>query len=187
MDIARRGDQNMRRTLKLGIGAGAAVAAVTMAAGVASATSGAPHQAAGPVATAAVVNTHITRAQAVRIAEAKVPHSRAIEVESDDLHDRAVWKVTLRTPNGRVIVDVDKRTGKATVVRRDGSGHGDAARATTLGASGHGASGSTDESTSWAGRDVRDDDGARHELGDRLNHDHGDRHDGRDDHGGGHR
>jgi hypothetical protein len=34
---------------------------------------------------------------------------------------------------------------------------------------------------------VRDDDGARHELGDRLNHDHGDRHDGRDDHGGGHR
>src|SRR5215510_802899 len=124
MDIARRGDQNMRRTLKLGIGAGAAVAALTMAAGVASATSGAPHQAAGPVATAAVVNTHITRAQAVRIAEAKVPHSRAIEVESDDLHDRAVWKVTLRTPNGRVIVDVDKRTGKATVVRRDGSGHG---------------------------------------------------------------
>lgn len=116
-----------------------------------------------------------------------------------------MWKVTLRTPNGRVIVDVDKRTGKATIVRRDGGGHGDAARATALSAgssargsaaaSGPGASGSTDESTSWAGRDVRDDDGDRHELGDRVDRDHGDRHgdrhddrhDGRDDHGDGDR
>jgi hypothetical protein len=80
----------MRRTLKLGIGAGAAAAAITMAAGVASATSGAPHHAAGPAVAAAVVNTNITRAQAVRIAEAKVPHSRAIEVQSDDLNDRGV-------------------------------------------------------------------------------------------------
>jgi uncharacterized membrane protein YkoI len=197
MDIPRRGDRNMRRTLKLGTGAGAVAAAVTMVAGVASPTSGAPHQAASPAAAVALVNKHITRAQAVRIAEAKVPHSRAIEVESDDLHDRAVWKVTLRTPHGRVIVDVDKRTGKATIVRRDGGGHGDAARATSLsaGRSARGsaaASGSADGSASWGGRDVRDNDGARHELGDRQDreqsdrdaarHDRGDRHDDGNDH-----
>jgi type II secretory pathway component PulJ len=119
MDIARRGDRNMRRTLNLGIGVGAVAAAVTMVAGVASATSGAPHQAARHAAAVEMVNKHITRAQAVRIAEAKVPNSRAIEVESDDLHDHPVWKVTLRTPHGRVIVDVDKRTGTATIVRGD--------------------------------------------------------------------
>ncbi len=183
----------MRKTLKLGIGAGAVAAAVTMVAGVASATSGAPHQAASPAAAVALVNKHITRAQAVRIAEAKVPHSRAIEVESDDLHDRAVWKVTLRTPHGRVIVDVDERTGKATIVRRDDGGHGDAARATSLSASrsvrgsaaasGPAASGSADGSASWAGRDLRDNDGARHELGDQQDRDHGDQHGDRHDRG----
>src|ERR1700726_678238 len=106
----------MRRTLTiagLGIGAGTLAVAATMAAGVASATPGPASQAAAPAAHAAAVvsvNKHITRAQAVRIAEAKVPHSRAIEVQSDDHHDRAVWKVTLATPHGRVVVDVDKRT-----------------------------------------------------------------------------
>jgi len=183
----------MRRTLKLGMGAGAAVAAVTMVAGVASATAGAPHRAAGPAAAVAVVNMHITKAQAVRIAETKVPHSRAIEVESDDLHDRAVWKVTLRTPTGRVIVDVDKRTGKATIVRRDGGGHRGAARATSLGAghsargsaaaSGPAASGPADESASSSGRDLRDNDRARHELADRQDRDHGDRDGARHDRG----
>jgi uncharacterized membrane protein YkoI len=68
------------------------------------------------------VNRHITKAEARRIARAKVPHSRVIEVESDNLHDRAVWKVKLAAPHGRVVVDVDKRTGKATIVRRDGGG-----------------------------------------------------------------
>jgi hypothetical protein len=176
----------MHRTLKLGIGAGAVAAAVTMVAGVASATSGAPHQAVSHAAAVALVNNQITRAQAVRIAEALVPHSRAIEVQSDDLNDRAVWKVTLATPHGRVIVDVDKRTGKATIVGRGGSGRGDAARATTLsvGRSARGsaaASGSAGESASWAGRDVRDND-AQDELGDRQDRDHGDRHDRGDRH-----
>jgi hypothetical protein len=84
------------------------------------------------------VNRHITKAQALRTAEATVRHSRAIEIQSDDLHDRAVWKVTLATPHGRVVVDVDKRTGKATAVRRGGSGggHDDAIVATRLDASG---------------------------------------------------
>src|SRR5262245_3686261 len=168
----------MRRTLTLGIGARAGAAAITMVAGAASATSGAPHQAAGPAAAVALVNKHVTRAQAIRIAEAKVPHSRAIEVESDDLHDRAVWKVTLRTPNGRVIVDVDKRTGKATILR-GGGGDADAARAASLTTSRSAAtSGSDDRPASWAGRDARDDDGARHELGDR----HDDRNGHRDGH-----
>ncbi len=117
----------MRRTLSIAIGAGAAAAAITMVAGVASAAPGAPHQATAPAVTATAVAKHVTKAQAVRIAEAKVPHSRAIEVQSDDLHDRAVWQVTLTTPHGRVVVDVGKRTGKAPIVRHGGSGGGHAA------------------------------------------------------------
>ena len=180
----------MHRTLKLGIGAGAVAAAVTMVAGVASATSGAPHQAASHAAAVALVNTQITRAQAVRIAEALVPHSRAIEVQSDDLNDHPVWKVTLQTPHGRVIVDVNKRTGKATIVGH--GGRGNAARATTL-STGRGAgastaaSGSGDESASSADRDVRDNDGARPELGDRQDRDHGDQRGDRHDDGNDHR
>jgi Peptidase propeptide and YPEB domain len=162
-DIPRRGDRIMRRTLNIVVGAGAAAAAAIMVAGVASATSGAPHQAAGPAAAVVSVNGHITKAQAVRIAEAKVPHSRAIEVESDDRHDRAVWKVTLATPHGRVVVDVDKRTGKATVV--PGGGHDAAMLATSIG------TGSAASAGAWTGGDARDHDG------DRRGHDHGDRHD----------
>jgi hypothetical protein len=114
------------------------------------------------------VNKHITRAQAARIAKAKVPHSRVIEIQSDDLHDRAVWKVTLATSHGRVVVDVDKRTGKATIVGHGGSGgHGDAIVATGLSTS-SGAAART-------GRDARDHDG------DRRDRDHGDRH-GHGDH-----
>jgi len=145
-----------------------------MVAGVASATSAATHQAASPAAAMVSVNKHITRAQAARIAKAKVPHSRVIEIESDDLHDRAVWKVTLSTPHGRVVVDVDKRTGKATIVHGGGSGggHGEAMAATVLSTSGGNAA--------WTSRDARDHDG------DRRDRDHGDRrdrgHDDRRDH-----
>jgi peptidase YpeB-like protein len=158
----------MRRTLSIGAGAGAAALALTLAAGVASATSG-THQQAGGAAIASV-SKHITRAQAERIAEAKVPHSKAIEVQSDDLHDRAVWKVTLKTPHERVIVDVDKRTGKATIVRRSGGGgHDGSVLAGSL-------------STGTSGRDGRDDRGRLHgehrdrdgRHHDRHHHDRGD-------------
>jgi hypothetical protein len=121
----------MRRTLTIGIGASAAALAIATAAGVATAAS-TTQQASSASVTAASVNKHITAAQARQIARALVPHSRVVQVESDDLHDRAVWKVTLATPHGRVIVDVDKRTGRATIVRRGGSGHGDALAATRL-------------------------------------------------------
>jgi len=113
--------------MNFGIGIATAGIIATMAAGVASATTGGQQQAAGSVAAAtSSVNRHITGAQARHIARAKVPHSRVIEVESDDLHNRAVWKVKLATPHGRVVVDVDKRTGQATIVRRGGGGHDDA-------------------------------------------------------------
>ena len=170
----------MRRTLNIAIGAGAAAAAAIMVAGLASAASGTTHQAARPVAAAAAVNKLITRAQAVRIAEAKVPNSRAIEVESDDLHDRAVWKVTLATPHGRVIVDVDKRTGHATILPHGGSGGRDDAtlmtrhsvRAHT--ASAH-AAGSSGRDTGEHARDRADRDQADRDRGDRDRGDHGDR------------
>ena len=137
----------MRKKIGIGIGAATAAIALTMGAGAALAASGG-HQQARAAAAAAAVHRHITRAQAAKIAKAKVPHSRVIEIESDDRHDRAVWKVTLATPHGRVIVDVDKRTGKATIVRRGSGGHGDAAGAMAL---------SSHRSGSDSARDARED------------------------------
>jgi Peptidase propeptide and YPEB domain len=144
----------MRRTLNIGIGLGTAAIVATMAAGVASATTAGHQQAAGPAAAAvSSVNRHITRAQARQIARAKVPHSRVIEIQSDDRHDRAVWKVELRTRRGPVVVDVDKRTGHAVIVRRGGQDH-DGARAER--------------------GDRHDHDGRHHHRGDRHDHDRGD-------------
>ncbi len=108
----------MRKMASIGVGAAAVAMTLGTAAGVASASSS--HQATS--FTTVMVNKHITKAQAKKIAEAKVPHSRAIEVESDDLHDVPVWKVTLAVPHGRVIVDVNKRTGKATIIKHEKRG-----------------------------------------------------------------
>ena len=177
----------MRRTLNIGIGLGTAAIVATMAAGVASATTGGHQQAGGPAAAAvSSVNRHITRAQARQIARAKVPHSRVIETQSDDRHDRAVWKVELRTRRGQVVVDVDKRTGHAVVVRRGGGGDDDAIAASRIAsASWRGEPGDdrgADVIAAGHGRDARDHDGARAERGDRHDHDgrhhhRGDRHD----------
>ena len=118
----------MRKTVKIGAGLTSAAIVASMAAGVASAAAASGQR---PAATAsanvvAAASAHISRAQARHLARAAVPHSRVIEVESDDLHDRAVWKVKLATPHGRVVADVDKRTGKVTIVKghRHGGGHG---------------------------------------------------------------
>jgi Peptidase propeptide and YPEB domain len=175
----------MRRTLNIGIAAGTAAIVASMAAGVASATTGGHQQAAGPAAATLAVSKHITRVQARQIALAKVPHSRVIEVQSDDRHDRAVWEVELATSHGRVVVDVDKRTGKATIVRGGGGGHDNAIAASQVASVGsarpagddHGRDAFGDD----RGRDARDHDGARDERGDRDGH--GDRHD-RGDHRG---
>jgi uncharacterized membrane protein YkoI len=178
----------MRRTLNLAIGAGAATAAAIMVAGLASAASGTTHQAATtrqaarPAVAAAAMNKLITKAQAVRIAEAKVPHSRAIEVESDDLHDHAVWKVTLATPHGRVIVDVGKRTGHATILRHGGPGGSDDASVMTR----HSvrARAASAPAAGWSARDTRE------HARDRADRDQGDRDRAdrdRDDHGRGDR
>lgn len=163
----------MRSTLKFGIGLGTAAIVATMSAGVAAAATSGQQHAAGQIA-AVSVNKHITRAQARQIAGAKVPHSRVIEVESDDLHDRAVWKVQLATSHGRVVVDVDKRTGQATIVRGHGGGHGDTVLASSI-------IGPVTSSGSLAaddhGRDAGANDGARQERGDRHDDGRGDRHD----------
>jgi hypothetical protein len=139
----------MRKNIGIGIGAATAAIVLTTGAGAALAASGGHQQAAGGTAVAAV-NKHITKAQAARIAKAKVPHSRVIEIESDDLNNRPVWKVKLATPSGRVTVDVDKRTGKATIVPNDSSGHGNSASAMAL---------STQRSGSDSARDGREDRG----------------------------
>jgi hypothetical protein len=173
---------------KIGIGIGAATAAIALGVGASAAlaSSGAHQQAAG--ASAASAQAHITQAQARQIAKAKVPDSRVIEVQSDDRHDRAVWKVTLATPHGRVIVDVDKRTGKATIVRRGSGGSDDGAGAMGLGS--HRISAGTAGNRAAEDRaDGRDRDDVREHRGDRDRYnrgDRGDRHDGdRDgDHGG---
>lgn len=149
----------MRKAASIGIGAGAA-AIVAMSAGVAAAATGG-HQAGGSAATpASSVNKHITRHQAAVIAKAKVPHSKVIEIESDDLHDRMVWKVQLHTARGRVTVDVDKKTGHATIIRRGGHhGPGDVrlgSRASALVTGASSAARAGDH-----GRDARDEDAAR--------------------------
>jgi Peptidase propeptide and YPEB domain len=170
----------MRRTLKIGIGAGTAAIIATMSAGVASATTGGL-QAAGSAATMTSVNKHITRAQARHLARAAVPHSRVIEVQSDDLHDHPVWKVQLATRHGRVVVDVSKRTGKVTILRRHGGGggHDDAVLATPAGPSSVASvvASMSRQVTDDRGRDARDNDGAREERGDRHDDGRGDRHD----------
>jgi hypothetical protein len=167
----------MRKKIVIGLGATTAVIALSMGiSGALAASTG--HEQAHAVTAAA--HKKITKAEARQIAKAKVPHSHVIEIESDDLHDRAVWKVQLRTPHGRVIVDVDKRTGKATIVRHGGHGGGgdDAVMASSF------------SGVSW-GRDRdrgddRGDDHGRHHRGDRDRRDrdhehhrgHHDRNDG---------
>jgi hypothetical protein len=173
----------MRNKIVIGLGATTAVIALSTG-GAALAASAAPHQQAH-VAIAAAAHK-ITKAQARQIALKKVPHSRVIEIESDDRHDRAVWKVTLATKHGRVIVDVDKKTGKATIVRHSGhgdGGHGDSAGARAL--SEHRTSGhdSARDAREDRGEHRRDDRGEhrRDDRGDRRHHEgrhhHGDRHD----------
>jgi Peptidase propeptide and YPEB domain len=161
--------QDMRKAASIGIGAGAA-AIVAMSAGVAAAAATGGQQAGGSAAAArsasaaSSVNKHITRHQAAVIARAKVPHSRVIEIESDDLHDRQVWKVQLHTAHGRVIVDVDKKTGNATIIRHGGHrGPGDVRRpggdrGTALLT---GAAARDDHGRDGHGRDDRDEDAAQ--------------------------
>lgn len=172
----------MRKKIVIGLGATTAVIALsTGISGALAASAG--HEQAHAVTAAA--HQKITKAEARQIAKAKVPHSRVIEIESDDRHDRAVWKVTLATPHGRVVVDVDKKTGKATIVHHGGGdgGHGDGISAMALGA--HRSSGSD------SARDAREDraEHRRDDRGDRRDHDgrqhRGDHHRGdRHDHDG---
>jgi hypothetical protein len=173
----------MRKKIVIGLGAATAVATLSMGVGAALAAPAGPLQ--GVHTTIAAAHKKITRAEAKQIAKAKVPHSHVIEIESDDHHDRAVWKVTLGTPKGRVIVDVDKKTGKATIIHKSGGqgpgGHDNSVGAMAL--SDHRSSGhdSARDAREDRGEDRRDDRGA-----DRRDHDgrghHGDRH----DHDGGH-
>jgi peptidase YpeB-like protein len=167
----------MRKNIGIGIGAAtAAIALTTGACAALAAPSG--HQQATTTAAAAAHNI-ITKAQARQIAKAKVPHSRVIDVESDDLHNRPVWKVKLATPHGRVFVDVDKKTGKATIVRN--GGHGDAAGAMPLSSNRSAGSDSARdarldarearEDARDAREDARDDRGDRHDRDDRRGHD----------------
>jgi hypothetical protein len=165
----------MRKNIGIGIGVATAAIALTTGACAASAASGG-QQAAGAT-TAAAVHKHITKAQAAQIAKAKVPHSRVIQVESDDLHNHPVWKVKLGTPHGRVIVDVNKNTGKATIVRN--GGHGDAAGAMPLSLQRSAGSDSARDAREDRGdvrgedrrEDRREDRGERHDRDDRRGHD----------------
>lgn len=161
----------MRKNIGIGIGAATAAIALTTGACAAQAASSG-HQQATTTAAAAAHKT-ITKAHARQIARAKVPHSRVIEVESDDLHNRPVWKVKLATPHGRVIVDVDKKTGKATIIGH--GGHGDTAGAMPL--SSHRSSGSDSARDAREARgDVRREDRGQDRRGDRAErHDRDDR------------
>jgi hypothetical protein len=134
----------MRTSVKLGAGLTSAAVVASLAAGVATAAVGSPNRPTASL-TAATSQAHITKRQAIHLAKAAVPHSRLIEIESDDLHDRAIWKVKLATPRKRVVVAVDKRTGRVTILHGHrhgggGGGHDDvllSARSAMLVLSGH--------------------------------------------------
>jgi hypothetical protein len=169
----------MRKAMRLGIGAGTAAMVAAISAGVAMASPSSPQHQTAAVAAATTVNKHITRAQAAAIASAKVPHSQVIEIESDDFHDLAVWKVQLATQHGRVTVDVVKRSGRAFIVQNGKGKAGDHAMA---GGRGPAATEPGDD----RGVDVRDNDHADDRGRDARDHDaRGDRHDRDrgDDHG----
>src|SRR5262249_42831935 len=156
------------KNIGIGIGIGAATAAIALSMGASAALAAFGGQQQAGTTAAAAAHRNITKAQARQIAKAKVPHSRVIEIESDDLRNRPVWEVKLAAPHGRIIVDVDKKTGRATIVHRDG--HGDAADAMAL--SSHRLAG-TDSA-----RDARED--AREDRGEDRREVRGARHD-RDD------
>ncbi|HYU85937.1 MAG TPA: PepSY domain-containing protein [Kribbellaceae bacterium] len=109
--------------IRLGIGVGVLVAGTLAVGGVAAAASGPGHVASPPAAhvpARVVADTTVTEAQAREIALKAVPDGKVIEIELDDLADRAGWKVTLWTVDGRVEVFVDATTGAVTLDRVDG-------------------------------------------------------------------
>ncbi|MDT5023971.1 MAG: Peptidase propeptide and domain [Micromonosporaceae bacterium] len=99
----------MRKSVVIAIGAAAIVVAVvsgvaaTAAPRITEGGSPVPSTSAGP---------RVSVADAKQIALAAVPGSTVVQVESDDVQDRPVWKVVLATPNGRVAVSIDVATGQ---------------------------------------------------------------------------
>jgi hypothetical protein len=114
---------------------------------------------------------HISSSDAEQIALSVVPNSTVIQVESDDVHDRQVWKIVLAAQNGRVVVSIDTVTGQVLDQQS-----GEANQPTS--------SSTTQPSDDQPGHDVGDDHG-----GDRVDDrggDSGSGHGGTDD-GSGHR
>jgi hypothetical protein len=110
----------MRKALGIGIGA-TAVAALAMG-GISVASASAPVRGDWAAVTAPTSKTStatgVNVAEARRLAEAAVPGGYGVQIESDDLADRPVWKVTVDGPAGRVTVLVDVASGAATVANR---------------------------------------------------------------------
>jgi hypothetical protein len=134
----------MRKSVVFAIGAAAIVVAV--ASGVAATAAPRIAEGGGPVPSAST-GSRVSVADAKQIALAAVPGSMVIQVESDDVHDRPVWKVVLATPNGRVAVSIDAATGQVL----------DNQPAESID---HAASPSARASDDGPGHDVGDDDGA---------------------------
>jgi hypothetical protein len=99
----------MRKSVVIAIGAAAIVVAVVS--GVAATAAPRITEGGGPVPSSSA-RPSVSVADAKQIALAAVPGSTVIQVESDDVHDRPVWKVVLATPNGRVAVSIDAATGQ---------------------------------------------------------------------------
>jgi uncharacterized protein YpmB len=115
---------------KLGIGIGALVVVTLAVSGVAAAAATGPASAktaaTAVVPSSALTANTISEEQARQIAIEAMPGSRVVEIETDDRADRAVWKVTLSTANGRVIVLVDAVTGAVTFDQAAGNRDDDA-------------------------------------------------------------
>jgi hypothetical protein len=99
----------MRKSVVIAIGAAAIFVAV--ASGVAATAAPRIAEGGGPVPSTSA-GPRISVADAKQIALAAVPGGTVIQVESDDVHDRPVWKVVVATPNGRAAVSIDAATGQ---------------------------------------------------------------------------
>ncbi|MEV6963811.1 PepSY domain-containing protein [Hamadaea sp. NPDC051192] len=117
----------------------------------------------------------ISRAEAERIALAKVPGARVVETERDVEGGRAVWNVHLITAKGaKVEVKVDLSTGAARIDDRRETEPGDDRGRDDSGTDDHG--GRDDSGT--------DDHGGRDDSGTDDHGGHGNDDSGSDDHGG---
>jgi hypothetical protein len=96
--------------------------AIAVAVGVAATAAPRITDRSGPAPSSTVLaGAHVSLDAAKQMALSVVPGGTVIQVESDDVHDRPVWKVIVAAPTGRVVVSIDAATGQVLEQQPSGS------------------------------------------------------------------